>query len=133
MILYLLKAMPHAKPAAAITAVALLLCGCSAVVKPPQGRGQVADPRTSGPDRFACLLAHHLPAQKVGRSEIQIGAPPTGPTVRFMPTQGAAQELQIDGQVQGAEVIGSALLYPNQAGDAELQQVENCMDQGVTG
>jgi hypothetical protein len=125
--------MPHGKPAAAITAVALLLCGCSGVVKPPHGRGQIADPRTSGPDRFACLLAHHLPARKVGDTVIQVGALPAGPTVRFLPTQGAAQELQIDGQVEGAEVIGSALLYPHQAGDAELEQVENCVAEGVTG
>ena len=125
--------MPTAKTAAAITAVALLLCGCSAVIKPPQGRGQVADPRTSGPDRFACLLAHHLPAREVGRTEIQVGALPSGPTVQFLPTQGAAQELQIDGQVHGAEVIGSALLYPHQAGDPELTQVENCVDEGVSG
>jgi hypothetical protein len=125
--------MPHAKPAAAIIAVAVLLCGCSAVVKPPQGRGQIADPRTSGPDRFACLLADHLPARKVGRAEIQIGQLPGGPTVQFLPTQGAAQELQIDGQVHGAEVIGSALLFPHQAGDAELTQIENCVDEGVPG
>jgi|SRR5579884_765118 len=125
--------MPHAKPAAAITAVAMLLCGCSAVIKPPRGHGQATDPRTAGPDRFACLLANHLPAREVGRSGIQIGALPAGPTVQFLPTEGAAQALQIDGKVEGAEVIGSALLYPHQAGDAELTQIENCMDEGVAG
>lgn len=125
--------MPHAKPAAAVTVAAMLLCGCSAVIKPPQGRGQVADPRTSGPNRFGCLLAHHLPAREVGETGIQIGALPTGPTVQFLPTQGAAQALQMEGKAEGAEVIGSALLYPHQASDAELTQIENCVEEGVSG
>jgi hypothetical protein len=30
-------------------------------------------------------------------------------------------------------VIGSALLYPNQASDAELNQIETCLAQGVSG
>ena len=125
--------MPHAKPAAAVVAVAMVLCGCSAVIKPPHGRGAAADPRTAGPNRFACLIAHHLPAKKVGQTTIQIGPLPDGPTVQFLPTQGASQAAQIDGEVQGAEVIGSALLYPHQAGDVELTQIENCVAAGVTG
>ena len=51
----------------------------------------------------------------------------------FEPTPGAAQESQIDGQVEGAEVIGSALLYPNQASDSLLQKVEDCVAKGVSG
>ena len=125
--------MPHAKPAAAIAAVAMVLCGCSAVIKPPHGRGAAADPRTAGPNRFACLIADHLPAREVGQTAIQIGQLPAGPTVQFLPTQGAAQALQIDGKVQGAEVIGSAVVYPHQAGDVELTQIEDCVAAGVTG
>ncbi len=34
---------------------------------------------------------------------------------------------------QGAEVIGSALLYPNAASDSELSKVEACIAQGVSG
>ena len=64
---------------------------------------------------------------------IQVGSPPSGPTIVFEPTPGAAQEMQIDGQVQGAEVIGSALVYPNHASDAVLSTVENCIAVGVTG
>jgi hypothetical protein len=125
--------MPHAKSAAAVTAVAMLLCGCSAVVKPPHGRGQVRDQRTAGPNRLGCLRTHHLPAREVGQSAIQIGPLPGGPTVQFLPTQGAAQALQIDGSVQGAEVIGTALLYPHQAPDAELTQIETCLAEGISG
>ena len=127
--------MPLAKSAAAVGVAAVLLCGCSSVVKPPQGRGQVDDPRTyPGSNYLPCLLAHHLPAQKVGQVELQIGPAPSGPTVHFLPTPSAAQAAQIEGSpaYQGAEVIGAALLYPNQASDRELSQIEACLASGVT-
>lgn len=120
--------MPHAKPAAAITAVATILCGCGAVVKPPQGRGHIENPRGG---QLQCLLAHHLPAVAVGGTGIQIGALPAGPTVQFEPSNGAAETLKVEGQAQGAEMIGSALLYPHQAPDSELSQIESCVDHGM--
>src|SRR5579875_3508977 len=125
--------MPHTKAMAALGAAAILLCGCSAVVKAPQGRDRATDPRTSGPDHLACLRAHHLPARESGQMAIQIGAPPAGPTVQFAPTPEAAMARQIDGGAQGAEIIGSALLYPHQASDRELTEIENCLAQGVSG
>src|SRR5579884_2432867 len=126
--------MPHAKLAAALGAAALLLCGCGSAVKPPQGRGKVEDPRIAAySNYYQCLVSHHLPAQKVGRIEIQIGAPPAGPTVEFLPTPSAAQAAQIEGQAQyqGAEVIGTALLYPHAGSDPELSQIESCLATGV--
>src|SRR2546421_8354327 len=128
--------MPHAKSAAAVGLVAAILGGCSSMAKPPQGRGKVDDPRSStAANHLECLKAARLPAQKVGRVEIQIGPLPGGPTVHFMPTPGAAQAAQIEASpaYQGAEVIGSALLYPNQAPDGELSQVESCLTSGVSG
>jgi hypothetical protein len=68
---------------------------------------------------------------EVGATDLQIGQLPTGPTVRFTPSPGAAQAAQLEGQGQGAEVIGSALVYPNQAPDSELGVIENCVAQGV--
>lgn len=64
---------------------------------------------------------------------IQVGTAPAGPTVVFEPTPGAAQALQITAQVEGAEIIGSALLYTNLAGPRVLTEVENCLESGVTG
>ena len=58
---------------------------------------------------------------------------PAGPTVQFQPTPGDAQGKQIGGQAQGAEVIGSALLYPNQAPSSLLSKVESCVAKGVQG
>jgi hypothetical protein len=126
--------MPHAKPAVALGAAAILLCGCSSVVKPPQGRGKVDDPRTyAAANHLKCMQQHHLPVQEVGRTGIQIGALPVGPSVWFEPTPGAAQSQQIHGLSQGAEVIGSALLYTHAAPDAELKVIEDCLASGVSG
>jgi hypothetical protein len=51
----------------------------------------------------------------------------------FTPTPGSAQADQIRAAAQGAEVIGSALLYPNQGSDQELAQIETCLTRGVSG
>jgi hypothetical protein len=127
--------MPQAKPLAAALAAALVLSACGSIdVKPGgHGRGKVDDPRTSKNDHLACIRNAGLPASEIGRTEIQIGAAPAGPLVQFAPSPGTAQGDQIRGNVQGAEVIGSALLYPNQAPDSELQTIENCLSKGVSG
>jgi hypothetical protein len=128
--------MPHAKRAAALGAAAILLCGCSSVVKPQQGRGKVDDPRTyAAANHLKCLQQRGLPVQEVGTTGIQIGPLPSGPTVQFLPSPGAAQAQQIEGAPlgQGAEVIGSSLLFTHQASDGELTLIENCLASGVSG
>jgi hypothetical protein len=127
--------MPHVKPAVALSAAAIFLCGCSSVVKPPQGRGKVDDPRTHTVNHLKCIQQHGLPVQEVGRTGLQIGPLPGGPTVQFMPSPGAAQAQQIAGAPlgQGAEVIGSALLFTHQGSDGELTLIENCLASGVSG
>lgn len=114
--------------AAALSALAL--SACSVTATSPTGRGRVTDPRTQA-GRLDCLRAHHLAVREVGATGLQIGPPPAGATVRFTPSPGAAQTAQIEGQAQGAEAIGSALVYPNQASDSELGVIENCVAQGV--
>jgi hypothetical protein len=112
---------------------AAMLGGCATTVKPPQGRGSVDNPRTARPDYLKCIRDHRLSAVEVGVTGIQVGQLPAGPTIRFLPTQGAATAAQIYGQVQGAEVIGAALLYPNQASSSELAVIEGCLKQRVKG
>lgn len=115
-----------------------LLSGCGIAAKPEVGtlkatardQNNVDDPRAA---HVQCLLQDHIPLQEFGRIWVQVGTKPSGPTIQFTPTPGAAQEDQISGQVEGAEVIGSALLYPNQASDGLLEKVENCVAQGVKG
>jgi hypothetical protein len=126
---------------AILTVIAIAACGGSVQPASPAGstklvsRGRVDDPRTAMSDHVACLRQARLPVQEIGSTQIQIGPPSVGPMVLFVPTDGAAQADQIQGapRYQGAEVIGSALLYPNQASDAELGTVEACLTQGVKG
>lgn len=110
----------------------IALSACGTIVKPSRGRGRVDDPRLAA-GRLQCLRAHHLPATDIGKTGIQIGTPPAGPTINFLPTAGTATGYQIQNRAPGAEVIGNALLYPNQAPDGELGVIEDCLDRGVSG
>lgn len=125
--------MPQAKRLVAVLGAVTFLCGCATTVKPPRGRGQVDSPLTSNPNRVACLRAAHLPVQQVGRTTLQIGPLPAGATIKFQPTAGLAEGLQLQGvrSAQGAEVIGAALLYPHRAPDSQLTAIENCLAVGV--
>jgi len=132
--------MSSVKIAAACGLAALVLAGCGSSAKPeagalgtpppPYGRGKIDDPSTT---HVTCIRSAGLSVVKVGQTGVQVGSPPAGPTIQFLPTPGAAQQAQISGQVQGAEVIGSALLYPNQTSDGELKKVEDCLAVGVQG
>jgi hypothetical protein len=121
---------------ATVCFAALAVSACGQAVKPATGsRGVVDDPRTAHADHVECISQHHLPVQKVGLNELLIGAQPAGPKVVFLPTAGAAQYAQLSGSRsdQGAEVIGSALLFANQGSAKELGTVETCLSQGVNG
>lgn len=117
---------------------AVLLSACGIAAKPEVGsagaqsksRNGIDDPRSA---HVQCLQQVHVPVTEFGRIWLQIGTKPSGPTVQFTPTPGIAQGDQISGRVENAEVIGSALLYPNQAPDGLLQKVEACIAQGVKG
>jgi hypothetical protein len=119
---------------------AVSICACASTTKPPAGtlnaqglpvvRGKLDDPRYK---HFHCLQQHHIAATEDGYYTIQVGKPGIGPRIHFLPTAGAAQAAQISGQVESAEVIGGALLYPNQASDGELRIVETCTALGVNG
>jgi hypothetical protein len=137
--------MPSAKLAVAIGLSALSLSACGTTSKPEAGtpaakvksQQGLDDPRKT---HIACLQQEHI---VVHREQItvagqtlpgfQVGGASSGPTVGFEPTPGDAQGVQIHGQSQAAEVIGAALLYPNQASDKLLQKVEGCVAQGVKG
>jgi hypothetical protein len=131
--------MSSAKLAIACGFVAVVLSACGATSNPEAGtisptattagRARLDDPRTT---HVKCLQQAKVPVTEVGRTWLQINAPGS-PKVQFASTPGAAQGLQIDSQVQGAEVIGSSLLYPEQASDQLLTTIENCLAQGVKG
>jgi len=127
--------MPSSKLALASGLAAILLCGCGAAVKQQQGRGKLDSPLTYPQNHLKCLRNDPFTVQKLGRYGLQIGQPPAGPQVWLQSTPGSAQSQQIQGVLaaQGAEVIGSAQVYPNGASDGEMKKIELCFSQGVSG
>jgi hypothetical protein len=137
--------MPSAKLAVAIGLSALSLSACGTTSKPEAGTKAAIAKSHKGVDDAAtkhivCLQQEHIPVRResitvAGRPlpAFQVDSGPQGPTVGFEPTPGDAQGVAIQGQAQAAEVIGSALLYPNQASDHLLSKVESCVAKGVSG
>jgi hypothetical protein len=140
--------MSSAKVAAAALVVAMSLSACGVKAKPVAG-SQAADAYSQQHFFSAltkheqCLTQKHVKwhakavhargAPPAGWPAIQVRSQPSGPTIVFRATPGAAQYAQMQGQAQAAEAIGSALLYPNQASDALLNAVEKCVAKDVTG
>jgi hypothetical protein len=91
----------------------------------------VDNPATDLDNHLGCLQAAHLPVQTVSPIELQVGTAPAGPTIVFTASPAVAQAKQIQGLSQPAEVIGSALVTPNQGSDAELASIGACLAQGV--
>jgi hypothetical protein len=130
--------MSSAKLALATGLAAISLSACGTAAKPEAGTLKAVTNTHKGVDdprkkHIQCLQQEHIPVARVGNTWLQVGAAPSGPTVNFEPTPGAAQETQIAGRAQGAEIIGSALVYPNQAPGGLLTKVENCIAEGVSG
>ncbi len=133
---------PAAFGSSAIVLAALALSACGSTGKPIAGsaaavhpsapgvHAKIDDPRTK---HLACLQQHHLPVSEPGPTQIQVGPKGIGPLIAFTPTPGNAQADQIEGKDPGAEIIGSALLFPNQGSESVLQTVETCTALGVTG
>ena len=121
---------------AAVCLTALAASACGSAVKPAtSSRGQIDYPATAKANRIECLTDEHLPVQQVGLNELLIGPQPAGPRVVFDADRGCrtgGPDIRAASD-QGAEVIGGALLYPDQAPDHELGAIENCLSKGVKG
>ncbi len=134
-----------AQLAVTVGLMAVLLSACGISAKPQAGTKNISkshdyyalldEPWTL---QVKCLKSDHVKFRKyltAGQKlpAIQVGSLPTGPTIVFEPTPGIAQGIQIQGGAGGAEAIGAALLYPNQAKNKLLTKVETCTAAGVTG
>ena len=69
----------------------------------------------------------HLDAVEKGDNQILVGDPKRGPRIVFYLTGGQAEAAQFEGDGEGAEQIGSALLFVRQASDDVLEDVEDCL------
>lgn len=128
-----------ARPIALIAVAGLLVAGCGSTRTPEQSGGPNAiagggarvapyDPRATP---LACMKADRLPARLDGERAIVIGTGPGAPRAVFQVDGGTAQGTQVRGDAEGAEVIGSALLYTNAGSDALLTKVETCLGEIV--
>jgi hypothetical protein len=119
---------------AGLSAMSLGISACGTIdVKPKApaaSRGVVDDPRTARGDRVACLKGDRFSVQEVGNTDLLING---SVRVHFDATPGASEWDQIRNAEQGAEAIGGALLYPGNAPDGQLGQIEACIAQGVKG
>jgi hypothetical protein len=135
--------------ALAVTAglMTVLLSACGIAAKPQAGTADISKSH----DTYSlvdqpwtlqakCLKADHVKFRKyltAGQKlpAIQVGKLPTGPTLVFYSTAGIAQGFQVTGKTigLGAEAIGAALVYPNQATNKLLTKVEICAGAGVSG
>jgi hypothetical protein len=81
---------------------------------------------------LACLTDDKgIDARLDGDEEIVLNGDETGPRIRFFLTAGEAEAAQFEGDVEGAEQIGSALLFvePEVHEETEdlLKDVEDCL------
>ena len=137
--------MSLAKVAVVCGLMALLISACGIQPKPEAGTpkidkapgfyGTVDDPRKT---QVKCLKSDKLPLPRVPHRQGALAGDPGRPAAawpddRLLPDDGIAQGLQIMGQDEAAEVIGTALVYPNHASAKELKKVETCTAIGVKG
>jgi hypothetical protein len=113
--------------AGAAIAAALLAAGCGSDGGSPSAGG-APNPNDTRGVALACITNEkNLEARLVGKKSIQVGGP-DGARVEFFVTSGEAEGLQFQGQAQGAEQVGSALLFVNSASEHQLDLVEQCLD-----
>jgi hypothetical protein len=108
-------------------ALALGACGSAG------GGGGAAAPGPNPNDKRGVALGciereKGLDARLVGEKSIQVGGP-GGPRIEFFVSAGEAEGKQFQGEAQGAEQVGAALLYVNDAGDEVLEKVEDCLNE----
>jgi hypothetical protein len=112
---------------AAACAAALAASGCGL------GRDDDAISR-AGPNpndkravALACITREKgLPARLVGEKSIQVDGS-NAPRVEFFVSSGEAEGRQFQGEGQGAEQVGAALLFVNEGDDEVLEKVEDCL------
>ncbi len=76
---------------------------------------------------MTCFEEEGIDARTDGEDEIVIGDGEAAPRIRFFLTAGESEAAQFKGEAEGAEQIGSALLYVGEGSDDLLENVENCL------
>ena len=108
---------------AALAVAAMVAAGCG-------GPDYDADPNDKRAVALECLTeTKELDARLDGKDAIVVGDGDSGPRIRFFLTSGEAEAEQFEGRGEGAEQIGNALLFTREGSEADLAEVENCLDE----
>jgi hypothetical protein len=119
-------AAPPVKGLLTLTVLATIaLGGCSLTHDSGSSGNNDADKRGAA---VTCITGKGLQASEQGRAAVTVGDPRTGPRILFYLTAGQAEAAQFEGHGEGAEQIGSALLFVRQGSDDELEKVELCLN-----
>jgi hypothetical protein len=113
------------RPLPVLALVLLALAGCGSSDAAPE-----VDESDKPGSTIACLDAEGVPAHVNGKDENEVLLD-AGPRVKFYLTAAAAEAAQFQGEGEGAEQIGSALLFVDPELDPKtedvLKDVEGCL------
>ncbi len=107
-----------------LAALALALAGCGSDDESIRNAGP--NPNDKRGVALSCIEATGVPATLVGEKSIQVDGT-DAPRIEFFVSSGEAEARQFQGQAQGAEQVGAALLFVNSGNDEVLQKVEGCL------
>jgi hypothetical protein len=101
------------------------LAGCSVGSDDASPLEDDSDPRGA---TLRCLTDEKgLTAREQGDSELLVEDPRRGPRIVFYLTSGQAEAAQFEGDGEGSEQIGPALLFVRDGSDDLLEDVEDCL------
>ena len=113
------------RPLLALPLVLLALAACGSSDAAPE-----VDESDKPGSTVACLDAQGVPAHVEGKDESEVVLD-AGPRVKFYLTAAAAEAAQFQGEGEGAEQIGSALLFVDPEVDPQTEDVlkvaEGCL------
>ena len=113
------------RPLLALPLVLLALAGCGSSDAAPE-----VDESDKPGSTVACLDAEGVPAHVEGKDDDEVVLD-AGPHVKFYLTAAAAEAASFQGEGEGAEQIGSALLFVDPEVDPKtedvLKDVEGCL------
>jgi len=112
---------------AAACALALAASGCGVGGGDDAIREAGPNPNDKRAVALACITREKdVPARLVGEKSIQVEGP-NAPRVEFFVSSGEAEARQFQGEAQGAEQVGAALLFVNGGDGDVLQKLEDCL------
>ena len=115
--------------ATALALSACLFAGCGSDDNGGDSGGAGPDPNDKRAVALDCIVnTKGISAELTGENAIQVGDDPdTDPRIEFFVTSGEAEGRQFQGNAQGAEHIGNALLFVREGSDDLLEELEGCL------